>query len=254
MVSKRSKLLMLTALSLISFNLYAANNNAANATNTANASKNNATTLAMPTVMDKLSYTLGAELGQNLKKQGVNLNTSLFYAGLKDALAGNKLQLTEDQMRQTVAIFQKQLIQQRTSQFTQAAQKNEQAGIAFLSNNAKQPNVHVLPSGLQYKVLEPGTGASPSDNDTVTVNYVGTLLDGTVFDSSYERGQPSTFPVSEVIPGWQQALKMMQLGATWQLFIPAKLAYGAQGMGDVIGPNETLIFKVQLLAIKSSQN
>lgn len=252
-MSKRSKLLIVTALSLISLNLYAANNNAASSANTTNANKNT-TTLAMPTVMDKLSYTLGAELGQNLKKQGVNLNTSLFYAGLKDALAGSKLQLTEEQMRQTVAVFQKQLIQQRTTQFTQAAQKNEQAGITFLANNAKQPNVHVLPSGLQYKVLEPGTGAVPTDNDTVTVNYVGTLLDGTVFDSSYQRGQPATFPVSEVIPGWQQALKMMQPGATWQLFIPAKLAYGAQGMGDVIGPNETLIFKVQLLAIKSSQN
>lgn len=130
------------------------------------------------------------------------------------------------------------------------ADKNQAAGTAFLSANKAKPGVVTLPSGLQYKVIKSGTGDMPTANDTVTVNYAGTLIDGTEFDSSYKRGEPISFPVSGVIPGWTEALKLMKVGSTWELYIPANLAYGANGASPVIGPNETLIFKVDLLGIK----
>lgn len=127
---------------------------------------------------------------------------------------------------------------------------NQAESAAFLAANQKKPGVVTLPNGLQYKELTPGTGPSPTDEDTVVVEYVGTLIDGKQFDSSYDRGQPATFPVSAVIPGWTQALKLMKVGATWQLFIPAELAYGEQGAPPLIGPNQALIFKVHLVSIK----
>lgn len=132
------------------------------------------------------------------------------------------------------------------------AMKNKSAGEAFLDANRKKPGVVTLPDGLQYKVITEGKGKRPNENDNVTVNYSGTLIDGTEFDSSYKRGQPATFPVSGVIPGWTEALKLMKVGSTWELYIPSSLAYGERGAPPAIGPNETLIFKVNLISIKSS--
>lgn len=129
------------------------------------------------------------------------------------------------------------------------AEKNKQAGIAFLAENKKKPGVITLPDGLQYKIITEGKGNKPSDQDTVTVNYSGKLIDGTVFDSSYTRGQPASFPVNGVIPGWTEALKLMPVGSTWELYIPANLAYGEMGAGSAIGPNQTLIFTVNLISI-----
>jgi len=135
------------------------------------------------------------------------------------------------------------------SQVTATVQNNQQA---FLETNKKKPGVITLPSGLQYKVITAGKGAKPSANDVVTVNYAGKLIDGTEFDSSYKRGQPATFPVGGVIPGWVEALQLMKAGSTWELYIPSSLAYGEQGAPPVIGPNQTLIFKVELLDVKKS--
>lgn len=130
------------------------------------------------------------------------------------------------------------------------AEQNKQAGTAFLTANKNQSGVVTLPSGLQYKIIDAGTGPKPGKNDVVTVDYEGKHLDGKIFDSSYQRGQPATFPVSGVIPGWQEALQMMNTGATWELYIPADLAYGERGAAGAIGPNETLVFKVHLISIQ----
>lgn len=131
----------------------------------------------------------------------------------------------------------------------QPVKKSQNTGQEFLANNKLQPGVVTLPDGLQYKVISDGTGPKPTDSDVVTVNYAGTLIDGTEFDSSYKRGEPTSFPVNAVIPGWTEALKLMKTGSTWMLYIPANLAYGAQGAPPAIGPNQTLIFKVDLISI-----
>jgi FKBP-type peptidyl-prolyl cis-trans isomerase FklB len=148
--------------------------------------------------------------------------------------------------------MQKQMVKKMQEKFTEVSAKNLLAGQQFLAKNAKETGVVTLPSGLQYKIITPGTGDMPTANDTVTVNYEGKLIDGTVFDSSYKRGQPATFKVGQVIKGWQEALKLMKPGATWMLYIPAELAYGPQGSMGAIGPNETLIFKVDLISVKKA--
>ena len=149
---------------------------------------------------------------------------------------------------QTITL-NKQEIQKMQQQYEKMAVTNQQAGEKFLAANAKQKDVVTLPDGLQYKVLTKGAGAKPKSTDSVTVNYEGSLIDGTVFDSSYKRGQPATFGVNQVIKGWTEALQLMPQGSTWMLYIPADLAYGARGAGQSIGPNETLIFKVELIDI-----
>ncbi|MGE3920410.1 MAG: FKBP-type peptidyl-prolyl cis-trans isomerase, partial [Gammaproteobacteria bacterium] len=158
--------------------------------------------------------------------------------------------ITRDQMEQSAQQFQKQKQVEEDMQAKQQARQNVIQGEKFLAKNAKQPSVHVLPNGLQYKILTPGVGTHPTNTDQVTVNYTGRLINGEVFDSSYKRGQPITLPMAGVIPGWREALKLMQPGAMWELYIPAKLAYGERGMPPVIGQNQTLIFKVQLLSIQ----
>jgi FKBP-type peptidyl-prolyl cis-trans isomerase FklB len=169
---------------------------------------------------------------------------------LKDSYGGGKTILTEDQARQALEDFQKTLMAKQAETMKILSEKNKADGEKFLAENAKKEGVKVLPSGLQYKEITPGTGKSPKTADTVTTHYKGTLIDGTEFDSSYKRGQPATFPVSGVIPGWTEALQLMKEGAKWQLFVPPDLAYGERGAGQVIGPNATLIFEVELLAVK----
>jgi FKBP-type peptidyl-prolyl cis-trans isomerase FklB len=198
--------------------------------------------------MDKVSYAIGVNIGQNFKNQGLGINSDAISQGIKDGLTGTTPLISQQDMQSTLMNFQKELIVKRQQDFQQLSTKNKQDGANFLAANKTKPGVITLPDGLQYKIVTEGTGTPPSDQDTVTVNYEGTFIDGKVFDSSYQRKKPVTFPVSEIIPGWTEALKLMKPGATWQLFIPPNLAYGERGIGP-IGPNQTLLFKVNLISV-----
>jgi len=200
----------------------------------------------LKTDQQRFSYIIGMQIGQQIKDDGIILDENAFMQAIRDAASGAPPKLTQEEIRATV----ENMKEERAKLAAQAGEKNKQEGEKFLAANRSKPGVEVLPSGLQYQVLHAGTGAKPAATDTVEVNYRGTLLDGTEFDSSYKRGQPATFPVNGVIQGWQQALQMMNEGSKWQLFIPADLAYGSSGAGGVIGPNATLVFEVELLKIK----
>src|SRR4051812_41880956 len=194
---------------------------------------------------EKVSYAIGMQIGYNLARQKVDINPDVLATGIKDSM-GNKPQLTPDQVKDVMAQFEKDMEQKQK----QLGEKNKTEGAKFLEDNKKKPGVKTTSSGLQYKVEKEGTGAQPKATDMVTVNYRGTLIDGTEFDSSYKRGQPATFPVNGVIKGWTEALQLMKQGAKYQLFIPANLAYGERAMGPDIGPNSTLIFDVELQDVK----
>jgi FKBP-type peptidyl-prolyl cis-trans isomerase FklB len=199
---------------------------------------------------DKVSYSIGMEIGNNLKKQSIDIDLDILVQGIKDSFSGNKTLLTEQEFRDTITALQKELKAKQIERAKELAEKNKEEGEAFLAENKKKEGVITLPSGLQYKVITEGTGEIPKLTDTVTVNYRGTLIDGTEFDSSFRRGQPATFTVNGVIAGWIEALQLMKVGSKWQLFIPSTLAYGERGAGRDIGPNATLIFDIELLSIK----
>lgn len=189
---------------------------------------------------EKVSYSIGLNIGSNLKRQLIDIDLNIFAKGIQDALSGASPLLSKEQIQETMIAFQKELME-----------KYKKQGEDFLAENKKKEGVKTLPDGLQYKVIKAGTGKKPKADDTVTVNYRGTLIDGSEFDSSYRRGQPATFPVSGgMIKGWSEALQLMQEGAKWELFVPSNLAYGERGMGGIIGPNSTLIFEVELVSIK----
>jgi FKBP-type peptidyl-prolyl cis-trans isomerase FklB len=194
---------------------------------------------------DKVSYSIGMNIGFNLSRQKVDINPDILAAGIKDAIAG-KPQLTSDQVKDVMAQFEKDMEQKQK----QAGEKNKTEGAKFLEENKKKPGVKTTASGLEYKVEKEGTGAQPKATDMVTVNYRGTLIDGTEFDSSYKRGQPASFPVNGVIKGWTEALQLMKVGSKYQLWIPSSLAYGERSVSPEIGPNATLIFEVELLDAK----
>ena len=194
---------------------------------------------------DKVSYSIGMQIGFNLGRQKVDINPEILAAGIKDALAG-KPQLTTEQVKDIMAQFEKDMEQKQK----EVGEKNKTEGAKFLEDNKKKPGVKATASGLQYKVEKEGTGPTPKATDMVTVNYRGTLIDGTEFDSSYKRGQPATFPVNGVIKGWTEALQLMKQGAKYQLYISSSLAYGERAMGPDIGPNSTLIFEVELQDVK----
>jgi FKBP-type peptidyl-prolyl cis-trans isomerase FklB len=199
----------------------------------------------------KASYTIGADLGRNLKQNGIAVDIEALTAGLKDASTGDgKLALTDDQMKAAMEQLQKTVQSKQSAQNDVTADKNKAEGEAFLKANGAKPGVITLPSGMQYQVVVQGAGPKPALTDTVTTHYHGTLLDGTVFDSSKERNQPASFPVNGVIQGWQEALPLMNTGSTYRLYIPSNLAYGNRGAGGKIGPNATLIFDVELISIK----
>ena len=206
--------------------------------------------LVLKNQKDKVSYSIGLNIGRNLandlKKQSIDIDPNILAKGIQDALAGAKPLLTDQEIQETMVAFQKEMM----AKLEEMAKKNKADGEAFLAENKKKEGVKTLPSGLQYKVIKAGTGKKPKADDTVTANYRGTLIDGTEFDSSYKRGQPATFPVSGVIPGWTEALQLMEEGAKWQLFIPSSLAYGERGTGGLVGPNAILIFEVELVSIK----
>jgi FKBP-type peptidyl-prolyl cis-trans isomerase FklB len=206
------------------------------------------------TDMDKVSYSIGLQIGLNLtkqeealKKQNVQINTDALLNGVKDALAG-KPQLTTDQVRATLTEFEKDMTQKQQA----AGDKNKADGEKFLAENKKKEGVKTTPSGVQYKVIKEGSGPQPKETDTVVANYRGTLINGTEFDNSYKRGQAATFPLNRVIKGWTEGLQLMKVGSKYQFFIPANLAYGEQQMGPDIGPNSTLIFDVELVGIQPS--
>ena len=199
---------------------------------------------------DKVSYSIGLDIGATLKKQKIDVNTDALSAGFKDALSGTKPLMTDDQVKETMTAFSKELMEKQQAATKEAAQKNAAEGEKFLAENKSTPGVKTTASGLQYKVLKEGTGASPKETDTVVTNYRGTLINGTEFDSSYKRNEPVTFPVNGVIKGWTEALQLMKKGSKYQLFVPAGLAYGPRGAGQDIGPNQTLIFEVELVDIK----
>ncbi len=199
---------------------------------------------------DKVSYSIGLDIGMTLKRQNIDVKPEVLTAGLKDALSGAKPQMTEAQIKETMAAFQKEMMEKQTAATKDAAQKNAAEGEKFLAENKSKPGVKTTASGLQYKVLKEGSGATPKVSDTVVVNYKGTLIDGTEFDSSYKRNEPATFPVTGVIKGWTEALQLMKVGSKYQLFIPSSLAYEDRGAGQDIGPNKTLIFEVELMDIK----
>lgn len=201
---------------------------------------------------EKLSYSIGADLGKNFKTQGIEINVDAMSKGMKDGLSGAQLILTEEQMKDVLNKFQQDLMAKRSAEFTKKAADNKTKGEAFLTQNKAKKGVTVLPSGLQYKVIEQGKGAKPGKTDTVTVEYTGTLIDGTVFDSTDKTGKPATFQVSQVIPGWTEALQLMPAGSTWEIYVPSDLAYGARSVGGPIGPNETLVFKVHLVSVKKA--
>ena len=199
---------------------------------------------------DKESYSLGYQFGQSLKNQGVDINLDVYNSGIKDALGGKEPQMNQEDIRAAITGLQQRLQAARQKELKEMAAKNIEEGKKFLEENQKKEGIKTLPSGLQYKVLTEGSGKMPKADDTVTVNYKGTLIDGTEFDSSYKRGQPASFQVNGVIKGWTEALQLMKEGSKWQLFIPLDLAYGERGAGRTIPPNSTLIFEVELISVK----
>ncbi len=197
----------------------------------------------------RVSYAIGMMTGHQWKQQEIGFNPDIYVRGIKDSLAGGTTLLTPEQAQQAIEAFKKEFTAKQQQHHAEQATKNKTEGDAFLTANKNKPGVNVLPDGLQYIVLTNGTGTIPTASDTVSVQYRGTLIDGTEFDSSYKRGQPAQFPVGGVIRGWTEALLKMNVGSKWQLFIPSELAYGEQGRPG-IPPNAVLIFEVELVGIK----
>jgi FKBP-type peptidyl-prolyl cis-trans isomerase FklB len=207
--------------------------------------------LTLKTQKEKASYALGMNFGTGLRKQSIDIDPAILARGLRDSFSNGKTLLTEDEAKAVLTQLQADVRKKQQEMAQQLGDTNKKQGIAFLEANKTKDGVVALPSGLQYKVLQEGTGPKPAPTDTVVCNYRGTLLDNAEFDSSYKRGQPATFPVTGVIKGWTEALQLMPVGSKWQLFIPSELAYGERGAGGQIGPNATLIFEVELLSIQA---
>ncbi len=204
----------------------------------------------LKTQKDKVSYSIGLDIGKNFKDQSIEIDPKLLAQGIQDAISGGKRLLTEEEIQGVMTAFRQEMQAKAAAQAKLVGDKNLKEGEAFLAENKKKKGVVTLPSGVQYKIITAGTGKKPKPTDTVTTNYKGTLIDGTEFDSSYKRGEAATFPVQGVIPGWTEALQLMPVGSKWELVIPPALAYGPRGAGQAIGPNATLIFEVELLSIQ----
>ena len=208
--------------------------------------------LELKTPQEKVSYAIGMDMGNSLKKNGVDINPDVLARAIKDVLTDQKTQITNQEAVTILTGLQEEMQGKRQEAMKVLGEKNKKEGAAFLVENMKKEGVKTLPSGLQYKVITEGKGKSPSATDTVTVQYTGRLVDGTQFDSSYERGQAATFAVNGVIKGWTEALQLMKEGSKWQLYLPPNLAYGETGtVGGPIGPNATLIFDVELVSLQS---
>jgi FKBP-type peptidyl-prolyl cis-trans isomerase FklB len=210
----------------------------------------------LKTDKDKLSYSVGFNMGASIKQTGIEVDTRIVSKAIQDALSGGKPLMTEQEMRDIImalqkdmAAKQKEIAAKQQEKMKVAGEKNKKEGEAFLAGNSKKEGVVVLPSGLQYQVLVEGTGKQPKATDTVTVQYRGTSIDGTEFDSSYKRGQPATFALNQVIKGWTEGVQLMKEGGKIKLFVPSELGYGERGAGAQIGPNSTLIFEVELVSV-----
>ena len=200
---------------------------------------------------DKVSYILGYSTGKSFSEQSVDVSVDIFMKGLKEGLSkdGKTPAMTEDQMREVMTSFRTTLMEKRKKESEESGKKNQKEGEEFLAKNKAKEGVVTLPSGLQYKIVKAGTGEKASKDDSVTVEYTGTLLDGKTFDSTKTRGKPATFSVGTTIPGMSEALMLMPVGSEWELYIPANLGYGAQGAGSAIGPNQVLMFNVKLVSV-----
>lgn len=205
--------------------------------------------IKLDTDAQKVSYVIGSQIGTSIKSDGIEIDMDAFIRGLTDARAGRELALTQEEMQQAMTTFREQMMAKMQAARAEAGAKANEEGVKFLAENAQKPGVKTTDSGLQYVVVEEGSGATPKATDVVRTHYRGTLIDGTEFDSSYARGEPAEFPVNGVIAGWTEALQLMQVGDKWKLFIPADLAYGERGAGQDIPPNATLIFDIELLEI-----
>lgn len=205
----------------------------------------------LKTEKDKTNYGIGVSVARNFKQQGMDVDVNLVVKGLKDELTGKKLLMSDDELRKTMTAYQQELWRKQMQERQLAVLDKKKEGDAFLAENKKKEGVVSLPGGLQYKILKEGQGEKPTANDTVAVKYQGTCIDGKEFDSS--GSEAKTFKLSEVIPGWREALQLMPVGSKWQLFVPPELAYGEKGLGQLIMPNTTLIFEVELVGLKPSE-
>lgn len=202
--------------------------------------------------LDRISYALGMSMGQNFRSSGIpTIDIADFTAGLSVVYGDAEQKMTYAEAKTEIQKYFEAMAARQQEEMQAKAKINEEAGIAYLAKNKERKEVLTTPSGLQYEVIKEGNGKQPTANDSVTVHYTGRLIDGTVFDSSVDRGEPATFGVTQVIPGWVEALQMMKEGTQWRLYIPSALAYGPNGAGNVIGPNETLIFDVELLKVNN---
>jgi len=222
-------------------------------------SGNPATTSTFKDEKDKVSYSLGVDIGRTLQKFQLDLNEAALSQGIADVLDSKPMAMTDQELQTTLQAFQQKMMQKQQEAVSKkqeemkgVAEKNEADGKKFLDDNAKKPGVKTTASGLQYKVIKEGSGDKPKDTDVVETNYRGTTIDGKEFDSSAKHGSTASFPVNGVIKGWSEALKLMPVGAKWELYVPADLAYGAEGYGDDIAPGSTLVFEVELLNIKKN--
>ena len=227
----------LTSIIIISAGLYACNDE-------------NKDNQPLETLQQKASYSFGVDIATRLQEQGIELSVNALNRGIADAYNKSELALNDEARLQAKTDFQKELLEALTKQQANVADKNLADGKAFLAENAKKTGVVTTDSGLQYKILTTGDGKQPTDTDTVTTHYKGTLIDGREFDSSYKRDKPASFPVKGVIKGWTEALQLMHVGDKWQLFIPSELAYGATKRSELIQANSTLVFEIELLSIK----
>ena len=202
---------------------------------------------------DKISYSIGLNIGRSMKSEGLPINPDALAAAMKDVFSGAKPLLTDEEVKVVMENFQKEMQAKQLKSREEGLGKNKAEGEKFLADNKKKAGVKSTASGLQYTVIKDGTGKTPKATDTVSTHYRGTLINGTEFDSSYKRGEPAEFPVNGVIKGWTEALQLMKEGSKWQLYIPSDLAYGERGAGKDIGPNSTLIFEIELLKVKAAQ-
>lgn len=203
----------------------------------------------MKSTREKVSYCLGLETGRNLQRQFSDIDIELLQKGFEDAIANNNPKLNQDEIQSIMQALRQQVETQQKQFYAKLSEQNRQEGEAFLEKNKLEEGVTTLKSGLQYQVLQKGTGPKPTPADVVSVHYRGSFTNGTIFDSSYERGKPQVFPLNRVIPGWSEALQLMHVGDKWKIAVPHYLAYGEAGFGNEIGPNTTLVFEMELLGI-----